>query len=274
MKFTNQNLDGDRPRSDAFTLIELLVVVAIIAILASLLLPALSKSKELATGAACINGQKQLAFAFMMYADDNNEKLPVDIVNGNWVLLGGGYWPAPTYSVPTTLTGKEREKFYILEAIKLGPLYKYSPNAQAYHCPGDQREKLPLGAGWAYDSYSKQGDLDTITKRSEIRNPSRKYVFLEEADPRGFNQGTWIMDGGADIADPASGGWIDVFAIWHNRKSTLGFADGHVEMHRWLEKTTMDACRPGNLNPFGWARNMPRDRDLEYAKPGYVVRGP
>ncbi|SVB01006.1 uncharacterized protein METZ01_LOCUS153860, partial [marine metagenome] len=64
-----------RRKQHGFTLIELLVVIAIIAILAALLLPALAKSKSLATGAACQNNQKQLALAWTMYATDNSDKL-------------------------------------------------------------------------------------------------------------------------------------------------------------------------------------------------------
>jgi prepilin-type N-terminal cleavage/methylation domain-containing protein len=261
---------SDRYPQRGFTLIELLVVIAIIAILASLLLPTLSKAKELATGVRCQANQKNLVLAWMSYADDNNGHL----VDGG---VGGGFWPGPQIppgKLDWSISSKEEVLSWIHEGIKQGPLFEYNPSVDAYHCPGDLRMKhLELGEGWAFDSYSLAGGLITmgwgggagIDRYSMIINPSDKFVFVEEADNRGFNVGTWVLN-------PIKHMWVDPFAVWHNWKSTLSFADGHAETHKWLEETTIKASELGPENPRFWAKAR-NDRDFEYVEPRFMWEG-
>ena len=266
--------------NDGFTLIELLVVIAIIAILAALLLPALAKSKEVATGSRCLGNQKQLTLAWIMYADDNNGTMvgqQYRIGNRTEELAGGGFWPdALPVTVPAT--DPQKQLTTIKERIKSGPLFQYAPAIDVYHCPGDVRLRRKIGSrGWAFDSYSKANGMNgtdwegggkdylPISKVSAVPMPSRMYVFVEESDPRGWNLGTWVLNIKSDD-------WVDGMSVFHNVASSFGMSDGHAELHRWLEKETLVALRKftTGTDAFYWKRKRPVDRDWIYVKKGYV----
>ncbi len=222
-----------------FTLIELLVVIAIIALLLSILMPALQIAKRKAQGVVCLANQNTLSKCWYLYTSDNDSRVP-----GPDTPLAPGpnsHWAcAPQTEAGVSRAGNANlEEMFV--GIKRGVLYPYVENHKVYHCPGDKRSSKPAknaaGLG-GYRTYSMPGSLVSgygiapIMKQTQIASPDSMYVFIEEADGRGYNINSWIIS-------TTSQTWIDPIAIWHGKSSTFCFADGHAESHKWVGKGTI-----------------------------------
>ena len=273
-----------KPASPGFTLIELLVVIAIIAILAAMLLPALAKAKRKAHMAGCTSNQKQLVLAWIMYADDNQDKLIGNSTDTSYD-SNSGYWrkgyttvgtqtapgnpPAVVVPPPIGLSGVDLSNWYIQEGYTEGRLYAYAKNPKLIHCPGDVRGG---GGLYGFDSYSigwNVGDTPgyyataggpPLMKLSAIRHATERVIWVEERDQRGDNFGAWAFRYSATAPS-----WVDDIANFHAGGSSFAFADGHAENHRWLEGDTVRMADSSTYTS-SWPANPPglANRDLSW----------
>lgn len=255
-----------REASRAFTLIELLVVIAIIAILAGMLLPALTKAKQKAQGIQCLTNHRQLAYAWRMYAEDSR-----DVLTYASTIMPG---PPPSANWPDDFawsgahmdaSGANRANWDYNYDMAKRPLWPYVKNRDVFKCPSDRStvqtasgvkpriltmsmnlyvggfapkpgtDPLPNGTagGWSFaNGYS------IFPKLSSIKLPSKIFVFLDMREDRVNWSNFMAIMGGPPYK------LSDLPGMYHNRACGFSFADGHSEIHKWRDPCTTPPMGP------------------------------
>jgi prepilin-type N-terminal cleavage/methylation domain-containing protein/prepilin-type processing-associated H-X9-DG protein len=245
------------PRArQAFTLVELLVVIAIIAILASLIVPAVARAKGSGQQIFCENNLRQLGLAWMVYAQDNNDRLAYNLGGTEIKRLNKReqYYNWANSLLNWELDSNNTNDFLNTHA-SLGSYV--GANARIFRCPSDAvLSSLQRRAGWSHRSrtYSMNamvGDAGEFTRGgtnvnnpayrqymtlSEIPHPTRIFSFIEE-HPHSINDGYFLNKG-------YSSEWYDLPASFHNGGANLSFADGHQELRRWQRDSTKKPAKP------------------------------
>ena len=226
--------------ANGFTVLELLCVIVVIAILATLILPALISAKRSAQGIQCMSNQRQLTLAWRMYSQDNADVFPINAAENQ-------YQDARTEWVCGILTwaqdnGDNTNEHNLCGAL-MGPYVE--GQIKIFKCPADSYDCLEGGTlmprvrsvsmncfvgaegiengestdyNYGWPSYAKMSDVVRPA-------PSALWLLMDE-HPDSINDGFFLF---------IPGGFFDMPAIYHNGCSGVSFVDGHAEIHQWVE---------------------------------------
>jgi prepilin-type N-terminal cleavage/methylation domain-containing protein/prepilin-type processing-associated H-X9-DG protein len=258
-------------RGNAFTLLELLVVVVVLGLGVAMLAPALARTSTNSPALQCLNNARRIAMGWIMYSDDNNGQLVYNH-DGDYAgkVLGGEAWV--TGWLDFTSANPDNTNTLMLVDHNQYPygayLGQYVRNPAVFKCPADRSMALEGGVQQPrVRSISMNNHVGTesrtwtansvrypiCTKATQIKSPAIMFITLDEHEAS-INDGCFFSDPDTPYRV------VDYPASYHANAGGFSFADGHSEIHKWLDRRTMPLLQPGqllNLNVY-----LPGDKDI------------
>jgi len=233
----------------AFTLIELLVVIAVIAVLMAILMPALKRAREQGQRAVCMNTLKQLTLCWIMYADDNNDKL----VNGEAGITPSApnhareqFWVGKCWDQYDVRGGRRLPRMQQIAAIQSGVFWtgNYVKELGAFACPtGIRDEMLTYNLMDGVNGMPRAGTVNNgvpavgpngkklwVKNRGDIFDVANRLVFIDEG---------WATPDSFAVHWNSTFTWWDTAPVRHGDGTVVSFADGRVDYHKWKGTSTI-----------------------------------
>jgi len=219
-------------RRKGFTLIELLVVIAVIAILMAILMPALQRAREQGERAACLSNLKQLQLAWIMYADDNDDKLVSSEAGGSYRNQFGDPWVGVTWASGWG-QGEQLSEEDQIDGIQNGVLYRYVEEIDLYKCPAGYRGELMTYAMMISSNGRSIDGSPQFKRRLQVPQAAQRLMFVDE--------GLSSPDAYSTRYNMAA--WWDQPSTRHGDGTNFACADGHAEYHKWRGLETVKKGR-------------------------------